>query len=426
MGGGKHPSVVVVLLVLAVLLSACNQPNSNLGLIVVKPSHTHVFPSEPSSYRLSGSTLQGIYICSECGSEKSVTISQNADVVSGDVSEAFEEGSTIIVSPETAQSALDCVVDGMTVYFGPGEYGELEIGHSKAVSTVYKSIDGEVLAEPIDFAELNNTSAYHYSRTLKDVSFIADPAARFTGPITMASAHVFGTADSTACDPIRDIELTGTSPSFYSHISMDGVVFSNMHFTGNGRIGFSYTSGISADKAKDLTFRNCIFEGNGAASENGQALRLYGQGTMAYENVVFENLEISKYYHGIIIWNFDGVSVAGCHINDVGFNAVQLSGVKATTDTDGIDYFTGNVTISCNEMSNCGDRAIRISAGKDASIVVTENDIRNATDASGEYFKASGMSDCTLHFSDNAYDGAPVEDYSGGSSEWADGTITFG
>ena len=82
-------------------------------------------------------------------------------------------------------------------------------------------------------------------------------------------------------------------------------------------------------------------------------------------------------------------------------------------------------TISDNTLANTNDRAIRISAGKDASIVVTENDIRNATDASGEYFKASGMSDCTLHFSDNAYDGTPVEDYSGGSSEWTDGTITF-
>lgn len=347
------------------------------------PYDPHVHKYEEVFYSLSeeGKVLKTT-LCS-CGAKK-VEVVENAKVA----------------TPETALSVLDSTNSGI-IYFSKGTYDyELGIRHSKDAST----------AEDIDIKTLNSstTGVYHYYRTVKNLTLIADENAVFKKDFKVKVGHVYGDNNINAYDPVRDIWITDTNNSFYSYINIDGIKFYNMKFAEGARLYFHYSS--LDCHAKNVEIEKCSFTGSESSKEKTQAIKFNADITDASKRM-FENLKISDcviktYNQGIYTQSLNNVTVSGCDISDVKHNAIAI---QASQDKF---PFTGSVLIDKNKIKNGGDRAIRFGVGENATIVVSNNTIENAHDDGNEVLKAETLTNCTHEFVNNTYIGETMKEVS--------------
>ena len=264
---------------------------------------------------------------------------------------------TITATPETAQSVLDNLFGGETVVFAAGEYGDLELGQSRTVSTATSNTDP---ATEIAISDLENAGVYRYGRTVEDVTFVGSDGAVFTGKFLIRSGHIYDSNisdDITYTDPVRGVELNGTATSYFSYMYVDGITFSGMNFEGVEGIidGRFYIDGAYL---KNVTIENCTFTApdysdGGTQPASGQtAINLMTDLMNVYENITIEGNEIYNYFQGVYVQNGNGMTVRKNTISGTVHNAiaVQSGGNAGASDPDA-DYFTGVIIISDNIIS---------------------------------------------------------------------------
>ena len=331
---------------------------------------------------------------------------------------------TITATPETAQSVLDNLFGGETVVFAAGEYGDLELGQSRTVSTATSNTDP---ATEIAISDLENDGVYRYGRTVEDVTFVGSDGAVFTGKFLIRSGHIYDSNisdDITYTDPVRGVELNGTATSYFSYMYVDGITFSGMNFEGVEGIidGRFYIDGAYL---KNVTIENCTFTApdysdGGTQPASGQtAINLMTDLMNVYENITIEGNEIYNYFQGVYVQNGNGMTVRKNTISGTVHNAiaVQSGGNAGASDPDA-DYFTGVIIISDNIISDTGDRAIRFGSGREATINVSGNTFTRAADGSNELLKSEALTDCTYEFTGNTYEGGTMSE---SESEYNDG-----
>jgi len=148
-----------------------------------------------------------------------------------------------------------------------------------------------------------------------------------------------------------------------------------------------------------VTMTGCTFVGTGTA-DSAQGNRLFdvgsdSPGSNQYFNIVIENCTVENAIQGMRLGGLagNGNVVRGNTIKNVGHNAITLRNVAAS----------GVVLVEGNNITNAGDRALRI--GTNSGIVNYKNNkIVNSGDADGSNFKANTLG--TVTFEGNTVDGA--------------------
>lgn len=329
--------------------------------------------------------------------------------------EKMQEYEYVIATPSTAQAILDSNINGKTIVFDAGVYGDLIIRPTiETVEGIYAyneskpTIKGEEVAlENVD--KTKSTKGYHYVRTIKNVTFAGTNGAVFKGVFDIESANVGGPEVSTNSianhtdktnvglsearrDVIRDLELVTkvsssrvTDISYYAHIPVDGMTFERMNFDGKyGRIYFF--EGKVDDQQKNITIKNCSFETNEAYygeiefySLDAPAVALYTLSSGFFDDVMFKNNYVTGHFQGFSVLNGNNVSIISNTIENVEGNAIALHGASLFTNGTTGTYTTGNIVVRDNTIKGTGyklpdgERAIRFNVCKDARIEIVGN-----------------------------------------------------
>ena len=338
-----------------------------------------------------------------------------------DISQITEENNTlekvtVPATPETAQSVLDNLVGGETVVFAAGEYGDLSIRQSKTRTTA--TTYGVDPATEIAIADLEDGPTYNYYRTLSNVTLKGGEGAVFTGTFSISSGHVYGSEGVPVTDHIRGISKE--SSLYFSYITVDVLTLQGMDFVGvNGRVNIEVSLPVTIS---NLTIDDCSFIIDEEASTSGQAIRLQTDMMGVYSNITVKDTVIQNHYQGVYTQNVNRIALTDNIVSGTGHNAFA---VQNGGGNDGeLDYFSGEVVISGNTVSNASDRAIRFGIGQNATIEVSNNTFISAVDSDGELLRSGAMVNCNYSFTANTYaasadaEATNLGDVSGSESEW--------
>ena len=361
------------------------------------PVHTHEWTNE-TEYYVKGDVLYVAEHCSGCdelGNEKAVT-------------------NGVIVTPETAQEALDKLKDGGVIYFSDGEYNTLELRQNKFTSTVKKTADGEEV--PLD--EVQKTGVYYYYRTLENAVLVASDGAVFTGGIYSSAGHTYGSASSQPYDAVRDITLKDTNTSYYGTINVDGLEVRDFSFEGaEGKINFSYY--MEGATVSGLTIKGCTFDyaSESTAGSSDQAIRIASDYGDVYSDITVSGCSVDGYYQGVYVQNVENITVSGNTMKNCVHNAIAVQSAGGYTST-------GNITVSANTVENDGDRAVRFGNLSDATVSITDNKFVSVNTSEKEIMKAGTVTNVTVTLSGNTIDGAALPDSSAEvTNNW---TVSYG
>lgn len=362
------------------------------------PAHTHEWTNE-TEYYVKGGELYVAEHCSGCdelGNEKAVK-------------------NGVIVTPKTAQEALDKLKDGGVIYFSDGEYTDtLELRQNKFTSTVKKTADGE----EVPLSDVQKTGVYYYYRTLENAVLVASDGAVFTGGIYSSAGHTYGSASSRPYDAVRDITLTDTNTSYYGTINVDGLEVRDFSFEGaKGKINFSYY--MEGATVSGLTISDCTFDyaSESVAGSSDQAIRIASDYGDVYSDITVSGCSVDGYYQGVYVQNVDNITVTGNTMKNCVHNAIAVQSSGDYTST-------GNITISDNTVENDGDRAIRFGNLSDATVSITDNKFVSVNPSEKEIMKAGEVTNVTVTLSGNTVDGSALPDSSAEmTSSW---TVSYG
>ena len=340
----------------------------------------------------------------------------------------------IIARPTTAQDILNGDINGKTIVFADGDYGNLEINVTRDTLSAIneylpedKNIKGELIdLELID--ELSEVGAYHYTRNLENVTFAGTPNANFNGLFNIHSKvycfynwmsdKAIGVENSTSLkvDPIRDIGLKDINNNglidendigYIQHINVINVSFENMNFEGkNGRMLFAYE--VDAD-VSNIDFINCTFETDEIFYQKDSTIgfgaihievRLGSIAGIEIEDIIIENCEFNGHYQAINIRRVNNVKILNNTIKNTEHNAINLQGFGTK----------GDILIKGNIIENTQDRAIRFANLENAQVVVENNTFVNCTDDAGELIKTQTQNvDSTIEMLNNTYNSKAIE-----------------
>lgn len=362
------------------------------------PVHTHEWTGETEYYVKDGALYVAEHCsgCDELGNEKAVT-------------------NGVIVTPETAQEALDKLTDGGVIYFSDGEYTDtLELRQNKFTSTVKKTADGDALP----LSEVQKTGVYYYYRTLENAVLVASDGAVFTGGIYSSAGHTYGSASSQPYDAVRDIKLTDTNTSYYGTINIDGLEVRDFSFEGaEGKINFSYY--MEGATVSGLTVSDCTFDyaSESTAGSSDQAIRIASDYGDVYSDITVSGCTVDGYYQGVYVQNVENITVSGNTMKNCVHNAIAVQSATSYTST-------GNITVSANTVENDGDRAIRFGNLSDATVSITDNTFGSVNPSEKEIMKAGTVTNVTVTLSGNTIDGAALPDSSAAmTNNW---TVSYG
>lgn len=362
------------------------------------PVHTHEWTSETEYYVKDGVLYVAEHCsgCDELGNEKVV-----------------ENG--VIVTPETAQEALDKLTDGGVIYFSDGEYtNTLELRQNKFTSTVKKTADGE----KVPLSEVQKTGVYYYYRTLKNAVLVASDGAEFTGGIYSSAGHTYGSEGSEPYDAVRDIYLKDTNTSYYGTINVDGLEVRDFSFKGaKGKINFSYY--MKGATVSGLTIKGCTFDyaSESTAGSSDQAIRIASDYGDVYSDITVSGCTVDGYFQGVYVQNVDNITVTGNTMKNCVHNAIAVQSSGDYTST-------GNITIAANTVENDGDRAIRFGDLSEATVSITDNKFVSVNPSEKEIMKAGTVTNVTVTLSGNTIDGAALPDSSAAmTNNW---TVSYG
>ena len=389
---------MVLVLPMAFMVAACTEDHT----------HSHIKANE---YIVEDSKAYTTEIC-ECGDIKKTELTNY-----------------VIATPSNAQDILDGAygkLSGKTIVFFKGTYGTLRIRSTVDTLSViheYNPNDPLDMETTTTLEALSNTRAYHYTRNLSNVKFVAVDGANFGGVFSIQSKDyekyiwnddaTVGLADEStlAIDPIRNIKVTDNNwngviddgdIAFVDHINVDNVTFENMDFFGDkGRIFFANSY---ANKIEDVTFKNCTFVtdedwGNlGAIVMDTQATTR--QSSIVRKNIVVDGCTIDGHYQGLTLQNVENATIKNCTIKNTTHNAINLQG----------NFSKGNIVIDNNNLSEAGDRAIRFSVLDTATVVISNNTLTEAYDGDLEIIKTQTCpTGSSIEIKDTTVDGINLE-----------------
>lgn len=373
-----------------------------------KEPHTHAYGAE---YYTVSSDKTKAYKTKTCACGHSVNIKiENA----------------VIVNPTNAQAELDKNINGKTIVFDEGVYGDLIMRPTRETVEGIYAYDPEnptVKGAEVNLADVDTTKTtkgYHYDRTLENIVFAGTKNAQFKGLFTFESGNVGGAegTNDTAYftdksrlglaenrkDVIRNLELTTTNSAYgwtdicYSaHVDMDKLSFDRMNFNGKyGRIYF-YEGKVDSVQ-KNISITNCKFETDEAYKSGHEyydfdapAVAIYTRSTGFYENITFKNNTIVGHFQGLVVLNGKNVYVEENAISGTEHNALAFHGASTLTNGAKNTYTTGNIVIKNNSIKNIGvgvatgERAFRFANLTDAKVSITGNSFENcAEDRTGK------------------------------------------
>ncbi len=371
----------------------------SVGLIGCKKNdHTHSY-DQNITYSLSEDGEKAYFHakCS-CGDTSKKQLSNNEYVVA---------------NPENAQTVLNGDINNKVVFFtkgeGDGVYGDLKLEVTRETLSAINEFDASnprVKGDSVSLEQKDSLSeggAYHYTRNVENVTFIAVGSPVFEGVFTAQSKIYWldewfneKTAGMTVPaekrkDPIRGIEnrdggtsvggsaskatsITSEDVAYVQHINLKNIKFKDMNFEGaNGRMLFAYAT---ESEVNNITVDNCTF--NNDETHLSYASILFTTKTNApqtiMKNVKVNNCEITKHYQGVRVANANNVSITNNTFTQTTHNAINLQ------EDDASVSLSGRVLIEGNAYINISERPIRTLKVKNATIIVKNEIFENAAD----------------------------------------------
>ena len=321
-----------------------------------------------------------------------------------------QEGDVWTVNPANAQYTLDGAygsIDGKTIHFDTGEYKDVLVlaRPNKFVgsgTTYYSNTTGA--NDALEYEKLEESPAYHYSRTISNVTFTAEDGVVLPG-FEQSSGHKYGSGSTSVYDYVRETETTSSVGSHYDYCSLIDVTFDGLTIQKQIKFADGSTSvtGFAGNmKVDGITIQNCTFQGKNGIME-GTTLsdddKIYVAIKMNTEKNSFDNISIiscniTNYYQGIYIQASKNITVSNCFINGTRHNAIALQDGGQGPKT------IGDVLITENLIQNAKDRAIRFgNAPNVASVTIKNNIMLSSGDETGELIKAGTLPTDTSNIS---------------------------
>ena len=390
------------------------------------PSHTHSFSEEPIGYELKNGRVYEIYGC-ECGEtqETALGTAQTTLNLTGDVTEEdlakIGKGMILITDNANAQSVLDHIRSGCTVYFTAGTYTgtndpnppenaeplALRIRPSRYNGTRVRLNsdqgewkEGEELTEIDDAVAASLTATNDYILELNDIRFIGDDDAVFNVGFEIKATHIYQPSETriSPYDAVREIYLQNfTNSSYYAKIKIDGISFENMHFDYDDYI---INAGFADDESYLRNFSvylSSFIDSSGTPSSKA-AIRLQSDSEGMYENIEVTDSNFSNVFQGVYVQGATNVTVEDCNFASTGHNAIAVQ-------SGGSNHFNGDIRISGNTFTNIGDRPIRFGNGENANILIANNDFTTCTNEDGDLAASGEITGCNIIFENNLYNG---------------------
>ena len=390
---------MVLVLPMAFMVVACTEDHT----------HSHIKTNE---YIVEDSKAYTTEVC-DCGNVKKTELTNY-----------------IIATPSNAQNILDGAygkLSGKTVVFFKGTYGTLRIRSTvDTLSTIheYNPNDPLDMETTTTLEALSNTRAYHYTRNLNNVKFVAVDGAKFGGVFSIQSKEYqrylwqndalvgLEEENTLAVDPIRNVKVYDKNTNgvidegdigYADHIHLEDITFENMDFFGDkGRIHFGHSY---ADKVEDVTFKNCTFITETPWSGNYAAIDMTTransrQSSIIRKNIVVDGCTIDGHFQGLALQNVENATIKNCTIRNTVHNAINLQG----------NFSKGNILIDNNSLAETGDRAIRFSVLDNATVVISNNTLTEAYDADMEIIKTQECpTGSSIEIKDTKVDGINLE-----------------
>ena len=329
----------------------------------------------------------------------------------------------------------------MTVYFGPGEYGDLSIrptaetiqwpayyDDNQEIGDPVVNKAGEIETDPLklhDYKLPDNVGGFHYIRNLNDTTLIGMDEAVINGCLSILSAHSQSTDD-----PVRGCSTSdSTYESWFSHLRIDGLIIKDMtfHTTGNADTGdkfairFEASTNAEEDIVKNVLIENCSFinkhTSNNFESPQEHAIRVLTGKHHRYDNFTIRNNVFTGYSIGVygLIKNS---TIEGNIFTDMQRNAIQSA---ATWGNGSVTTPLVNSLIIKNNMINgTGKTSIKIqSVDTNATITMEGNNFfkSGTKDANNkykifeiDYDSSNKYNTVNLTFSNNKYNGNFIDD----------------
>lgn len=241
-------------------------------------------------------------------------------------------------------------------------------------------------ANYIDGDGATTSDAKIYNRTIGELSF--------TGKnVETTTMNGFGFSSGLSVKYVNANGSGGLDYYIYSTYSIDTLKFTNITFTDkiyiNSLLETEYHDNATIS-INNIIFDNCVFNfENNTTAANG-AIHIISEdqaiANVTIKNCEFKNIESKSTINGILIDSRteDAINIVieNNTFTDIAYNAIQISGSNSC--------YVGDVYIRDNNITNTGDRAIRISKlGTTANVIITGNVMVNASDADGELCKAT-------------------------------------
>lgn len=319
-----------------------------------EPPHVHSWSNIPSDYIEKDGAIYVEYACEGCSVIKEELFADS--VVSGATEEEVNaitdwDGIVISVSAVTAQSVLDKIGDGSTVYFPEGTYGALTLKNAEATPSA--------------------------PRVMKDIKLIGNDGA------------VFNPADNATCIALG----SGNAGISTEDSDNDGVglLIANFTFTG---LGFSIsTSGPNT--YNDVVIQGCDFSG----AEKQNAISIYNYTNPEFiKDVTVEGCSFSTYESAVLMFELNNATVRDNTFRNVEFG-VNFSGAANKTGTLLIE---DNISIGNTDISEWGGNAFVVQGPDNATIILRGNRIYDHEPESILYV-ANGYGSPKLTAEDNIY-----------------------
>lgn len=389
---------MVLVIPMAFMLAACTEDHT----------HSHI---KSDDYIVEDSKAYTVEIC-ECGDVKKTELTNY-----------------VIATPSNAQDILDGKygkLSGKTVVFFKGTYGALEIRTTLNTLDViheYNTNDPLDMETTTTLEALSNSRAYHYTRNMTNVKFVAVDGAKFTGLFSVQSKDYekyiwqadtltgLADVDTLSIDPIRNIKVTDNNwdgnidegdIAYVDHINLDGITFENIDFSGSK--GRFYFGNSYANQLEDITFKNCSFITTEAWSTYGAIVmdtqNTSRQPSIIRKNIIVDGCTIDGHHQGLTLQNIENATIKNNTIKNTVHNAINLQG----------NFSKGNILIDGNTLAETGDRAIRFSVLDSATVIISNNTLDEAYDGEMEIIKTQeSPAGSSIEIKNTTVDGLSLE-----------------
>ena len=318
-------------------------------------------------------------------------------------------GDVWTVTPENAQYTLDGAygsIDGKTINFSNGPYDKvLVLGRATKFScsgTEYYKSNG---TEEVDYSDINNTTTYHYKRSISNVKLTAEPGVELPGFELVSTHYATNQFDYVRCIHPKSDPSEGLNSTYYQTVTVDGITFEGLTITGM----VCFQDYMPNSSTKKINFINCTFQGSVAemqGSTNG-AIHLMTD-TKTYEDVVVENCTITNYGQGVYIQGPDNVTIKNCVIDNLNYAGVNLTACDPAGSNLG-NSVDGQVVIQENIIKNANGGGVFFYRANEVEAYINNNVIMDCVGTPISASSVIGGDDATFDLENNYLDGKTAE-----------------